>query len=1002
MFGLIIQEDNNMVRKNKYISIADRLSQMYRNNIQEPPDVLGAVSLQRDLLKQIDDVKFRAVKEALNKYNAESFTPNNISISVPDATYVAPIPNVTFKTEKAKSRRAVKGSSTPVKSYSGRKADFTTNIYNSYYRNLISSGSSPNDAKRQATYLTQKTVHETGYGQHIYAQHNYGGHEVPDGKGGVRRLKFNSMDDYTKADIALLDRKWKPWRKAKSDDEFVTYITTDYGSGKYNAVDPQYRNKIKSTSKRVNSYINMGREKLKYGGVERPKAWLGAVIGAVTSIAGGLLQARQKRKAEERAAREEAHNNSLKEAASIASAINTNRAYQDAYYRQFRMGYNNGGRVKASFGLAELLPTIGSFAGSLVDDIKKKPVVEDIEETTYRQGGRRHLRDGVSITDGGYAIPIGQNTFLLRGGSHEDINETGQTGIGINIGGKEIEAEGGEVVQKTPKELRVFSDTITLPNGLTPAEAVEYGANKNNIFKIQQSMNGDYGRRTMRNGGHCSRPVGRIKADDGIVIRNGRRYKKVNYPNSNKTYWQDLGSANNSEGFFSRTFKSIKDALNSKPQPTGRKPKTGFTASNMPASNGPYNANIRTVNKSNTNNSNGDAISKALASKGLANTPENRRLYVLANKKGGTTQAGMNYTGTRNGGTLDEIVVTGRAPYTDLSGAVSNYREDLSYLDKDDNRNIVRNSNNSSSTGTYSTPKRSSGRRRLRNSGRTNIGAFNVPDISNPDSAPVTSPLQLLSDDDKSRLSAMYSEAPTVDTSILSNGVIPKQSVGNSLTGTPDSTTTPFKRYTTSDWIGLGADLVGSLGSTIINSVASNSIKDPVRPVSYTPSKLPTIYNIRPQLDEINRMRNRMLDDSNESSSSVGRLSRRNYINTFATDAENRLWGEKTNRENEMLTRDALNQQQIGQMNVAALNDYYDRLIDARNRRGIGRAQALQFGLSGLSDAVGNFLDQGRQNYADNQAMKYYAALLGNNGIEWLRRSGVNVRNGGRLRLRNI
>ena len=57
--------------------------------------------------------------------------------------------------------------------------------------------------------------------------------------------------------------------------------------------------------------------------------------------------------------------------------------------------------------------------------------------TTRRLGSRN-----IMITDGGNAKKIGNNTYLLRGGSHEDINETGQTGIGINVVGTEQNEDG--------------------------------------------------------------------------------------------------------------------------------------------------------------------------------------------------------------------------------------------------------------------------------------------------------------------------------------------------------------------------------------------------------------------------------------------------------------------------------------------------------------------------------------------------------------------------------
>lgn len=104
----------------------------------------------------------------------------------------------------------------------------------------------------------------------------------------------------------------------------------------------------------------------------------------------------------------------------------------------------------------------------------------------YRNGGTKRIGDNnIVITDGGNAKRISRNTYLLRGGSHETINSTGQTGIGINVGGNEIEAEGGEVAQKKGNALRIFSKQPMF-NGISPAQAVKAGANKDDVFAAQQ------------------------------------------------------------------------------------------------------------------------------------------------------------------------------------------------------------------------------------------------------------------------------------------------------------------------------------------------------------------------------------------------------------------------------------------------------------------------------------------------------------------------------------
>ena len=133
---------------------------------------------------------------------------------------------------------------------------------------------------------------------------------------------------------------------------------------------------------------------------------------------------------------------------------------------------------------------------------------------TFAKGGnvRRRLRNAIAITDGGQAEPIGDGLFLLRGSSHGDVNETGRTGIGINVGGNEIEAEGGEVVEPTKNGLRIFSSQPIF-DGVSPAELVETGVNPDAVFKKQENTKRRF---RLRNG--YSSPVERNKYPSGGVI----------------------------------------------------------------------------------------------------------------------------------------------------------------------------------------------------------------------------------------------------------------------------------------------------------------------------------------------------------------------------------------------------------------------------------------------------------------------------------------------------
>lgn len=147
------------------------------------------------------------------------------------------------------------------------------------------------------------------------------------------------------------------------------------------------------------------------------------------------------------------------------------------------------------------------------------------DEMRYGGKARSKRRVPIKIIDGGVAQKIGNNTFLLRGSSHEQVNPSGQTGIGIKVGNNEIEAEGGEVAQRVGNALRIFSAQPMI-NGLSPAQAVEAGANKNRIFAIQEALK--------RKGYKCG---GRVKLKPGGKVNPIFKYNNYagieDLPNSN-------------------------------------------------------------------------------------------------------------------------------------------------------------------------------------------------------------------------------------------------------------------------------------------------------------------------------------------------------------------------------------------------------------------------------------------------------------------------------------
>lgn len=252
----------------------------------------------------------------------------------------------------------------------------------------------------------------------------------------------------------------------------------------------------------------------------RPKAFWGALIGAATSVAGSLISANQQRKAAEEQKRQQELADARNLAANMTKAMELNQNAQRAYEDQFRTNFRLGGRPKCGLGwlgkgLLSSLPAIGQVAGSIVDGALANnnntiaPIDTNIEpngEQKLAYGGKARPTEGIVVQRGGVAQPIGHNTFLLRGMSHDDTNSKGQSGIYLNLNGRDVEAEGGEILHKNGNQFEIISDRIGY-GGQSYADHVLSGENPDNIFNMQEQSK----RRHLRNGGITS-PVREIAA----------------------------------------------------------------------------------------------------------------------------------------------------------------------------------------------------------------------------------------------------------------------------------------------------------------------------------------------------------------------------------------------------------------------------------------------------------------------------------------------------------
>lgn len=174
---------------------------------------------------------------------------------------------------------------------------------------------------------------------------------------------------------------------------------------------------------------------------QRPKAFIGAAISVGTSIVSGIIGNRKKKKAEQAEKLRQERLQNLQDNQVLASAQNESMMSEEDRTQFLSQYLSKGGGVK----------------------------------TSPRKGVKAR------IVEGGTAVPIKKDSFLLKGRKHN----TG--GIVIDAGKTGVEAESGEVVQITPKQLKVFSAQPIL-NGNSPAELVQKGVEPSKVFNAQESF----------------------------------------------------------------------------------------------------------------------------------------------------------------------------------------------------------------------------------------------------------------------------------------------------------------------------------------------------------------------------------------------------------------------------------------------------------------------------------------------------------------------------------
>lgn len=159
-----------------------------------------------------------------------------------------------------------------------------------------------------------------------------------------------------------------------------------------------------------------------------------------------------------------------------------------------------------------------------------------------------------------------------------------------------------------------------------------------------------------------------------------------------------------------------------------------------------------------------------------------------------------------------------------------------------------------------------------------------------------------------------------------------------------------------------GASAIANLGSGLMNYFAYKNMEKPVTPTLIGRNSLLTRYNIAPRLTTLENERYNTNNYINRNSMSSA--SARDYItrtNLQYALAANQLYGEKTNKEADMINANIRYQDEGRENNANLIRDYNKNVADFRNSQLAGKTNSITNTILGLASNVNQFAENVEQ-----------------------------------------
>lgn len=545
-----------------------------------------------------------------------------------------------------------------------------------------------------------------------------------------------------------------------------------------------------------------------------------------------------------------------------------------------------------------------------------------------------------NVVRGGIAIPLGRNYYYMAGRKHKnggiDIGENPRTGL---------EVEDGEVMHISKDEIKVFS-SVPFLNGKSPAQKVLGGENSNTVFKQQEAFKD-------RNGIN----------DDGTK-KNNRTKAKMGTIDWDKvdeyadTAEKTLGAAN--LGLSAATLVA--------PNPYTA---VGAYTTGLAGIGTDIYQGIRSGIKKDWTGVGKNVVDIGLSLAGMRALKAAKKWDDLdkAKKAINAPREYVTHTIGRNPKTKRKIKVTKEADAAEKAytfgyisipaGTALNFTNTT----KPNNKN---NTNNKKAMGGLSRSKDYGSKSKP------------YPKVKSKDFA------------GKGRSYPIPTKEDAVDALRFAG-----------LHGRDDVKSKVYRKYpalrkkakwglSKNDTISLASNVGGSLISAGINAAILSKRKSPNQPISAPAAKLKTKININPQLD---RMRETIAEyernvDNNTLSSRVA-LARKQNARLAGILQTNELYGEKENKETELINSDKLNQQAVAAEHVKEYNDWSDRVTAFENDVLDKHSENIVNSLGTINQGVQDTISRIEQRDSERQTRLAMLAAYPNVNPRILRTIGV-------------